>query len=151
MQIAIEFDNTNTAIEIHQVDMIGIVPKLYTFFMRQLADLIDIGYALPNLTYTDNDGAVYAMIDDKIVGAIVYTLGGPSHRNGSASITLSTVDNDFRKRGIYSVLYKHFEIVLKQLDVKVVTGMVHTENKAGLDSAMKMGRVHIFNYMVKNI
>lgn len=147
--LATETDKLGNTIEVMQCDSITEVPELYTFFLRQMADLIDNKMAYPMITWEDTDGAVYITQDGKILGHIVYSIGGPSKREGMIWITLSAVDPNCRGRGIYTLLHKYFELVGKEKGCTSMASMIHKRNSVRLKSAEKVGMVAVFNYMMK--
>lgn len=149
--LATENDKLGNTIEVMQCDSITEVPQLYTFFLRQNADLIDNKMAYPMITWEDTDGAVYVTQDDKILGHIVYSIGGPSKRDGMIWITLSAVDPSCRGRGIYTIMHKYFEQVGRDKGCTRLASLVHKRNSTRLKSAEKVGMIAVFNYMMKEL
>lgn len=147
--LATETDKLGNTVEVYQCDSITEVPELYTFFLRQMADLIDNKMAYPMISWEDTDGAVYMMQDDKILGQIVYSLGGPGKRPGVIWITLSAVDPECRGRGVYTILHKHLEQVGRENGCTTLSSLVHKRNSVRLKTAEKVGMVAAFNYMIK--
>lgn len=141
-----EIDQTGKTIKIYKIDRIGMSP-IYTFFLRQLADLIDNGHAFPSTSWDDDCEAVYAEEDEKVIGHIVYD----KKKKGVLWITLSAVDSEYRGRGIYKILHKYFEKVAKDLGCDFIASHVHVNNKVRLESAEKVGMKPVFKYMAKKI
>jgi hypothetical protein len=149
--LATEIDKLGNMVEVIQCDSITEVPQLYSFFLRQNADLIDNKIAYPMITWEDTDGAVYVVQDDKILGHIVYSLGGPNKRKGVIWITLSAVDINCRNRGIYTIMHNYFEQVGRDKGCTSLASLVHKQNSIRLKSAEKVGMIAVFNYMYKDI
>ncbi len=117
-----------------------------------MAELIDNKFAFPMTSWSDDDGAVYAVDGDKILGHIVYSIGARSGNNPSVCyITLSAVDPDCRSRGIYTILHKHFEAKAKELGCTAISSHIHKNNSVRLKSAEKVGMRPVFHYMFKKL
>jgi len=149
--IATETDKLGNIIEIMHCDSITEVRGLYTFFLRQTADLIDNQLAYPLTTWDDSDAAIYITQDDKILGHIVYSLGGPQKRKGVIWISLSAVDPDYRGRGLYTIMHKYFEQIGRDNGCTSMASLIHKRNSTRLKSAEKVGMIAVFNYMMKDI
>jgi hypothetical protein len=147
--LASEIDKQGNNLEVMHCDSITEVPELYTFFLRQMADLIDSNMAYPMITWEDSDGAVYITQDEQILGHIIYSIGGPSKREGMIWITLSAVDPECRSRGIYTIMHKYFEQIGKANGCTSMASMIHKRNTVRLKSAEKVGMIPVFNYMMK--
>jgi hypothetical protein len=141
-----EQDNQNNSIQIFRVDSIAMSP-VYTFFIRQMAELIDKGFGFPVTSWDDSCGAVYAMQDNKILGHIVYD----SRKEGSLWITLSAVDESCRGRGIYTILHKYFEQTAREKKCWLISSHVHVKNSIRLKSAEKVGMKPVFYFMAKKL
>lgn len=138
-------------IVIHRIEKITENTQLYSFFLRQLADLIDIELAYPMISWSDDDGAVYATDNDIIVGCVVYNIGGPSKDPNTFWISLTGVKEDYRKQGIITQLHTEAELLAKENNCKIVSSLIHRNNQAGLKSAIKMGRYPIYHYTYKKL
>lgn len=146
--IAIEKDKTGNRLEIKHVEKIAHSP-VYTFFLRQYAELIDKGFSHPVTTWNDNDcGAVYAELNGVIIGSIVYDT---KKVEGSLWITLSSVDSSYRGNGIYAILHRHFEEIAKKKDCWFIASNIHVKNEIRLITAEKVGMKPIFYFMAKKI
>lgn len=131
-----EIDKNGNTITIKKIDQLALSP-VYTFFLRQMASLIDKGLALPMTSWDDYKcGAVYAEQDGKVLGHIVYDT---TKRPGILWITLSAVEEDCRGRGIYTMLHRHFEKIAKDKNCQYISSHVHVNNHARLKSAEKVG------------
>jgi GNAT superfamily N-acetyltransferase len=144
-----EKDKNGREIEIIKTTGLAMSP-IYTFFLREMADLIDEGYGYPATTWEDkNCEAVYATFDDKILGHIVYSKEYLQRNN--LWITLGAVRKEERGLGIYTLLRKYFEGIAKEYDCSAITSHIHIKNKVGLSSAEKLGMKPIFYYTGKKL
>ena len=141
-----ETDKTGSQLNIYRVDRIALSP-IYTFFLRQIADLIDSGYAFPVTSWDDDCGAVYAEKDGEILGHIVYD----RKKKGILWITLSAVDPKCRGQGIYSILHQYFEQTAKEMGCNIIASHVHIKNEKRLKSAEKVGMKPVYYYMAKKL
>jgi GNAT superfamily N-acetyltransferase len=117
-----------------------------SFYMRHMAKLIDDGHAQQIFTGGNNSSAVYATLDGKVVGAIVYEI----HSNQRmAYILLSCVDEEHRGKGIYTALHPYFEEVAVAQGCNRIGSIVHVDNAVRLASCAKVGMVPEFTRMVK--
>jgi len=142
-----EQDSLGNEIEIFRIDEIGMSP-IYTFFLRQMATLIENGFGTSTTSWDDKAcGAVYAEQDGKILGHIVYD----TRRSGHLWITLSAVDEECRGRGIYTILHKYLEQTAKEKGCKYISSHVHIKNLIRKKSAEKVGMKPMFYLMVKKL
>lgn len=149
LSIGIEKDKIGREVEIYRTTSLAISP-IYTFFLREMADLIDAGHAWPFTSWKDDDcEAIYAQINGKIVGHIVYSKEKLDRK--TLWITLSAVDKDYRDNGIYTLLHKHFENIAREMNCTFIASQVHKNNLVRLKSAQKVGMSHAFYYMGKKI
>ncbi len=145
--LSTEQDSLGNEIQIFKIDEIGMSP-IYPFFLRQMADLIDNGFSFSQTTWDDRTcGAVYAEQDGKILGHIVYDTRKP----GNLWITLSAVDEEYRGRGIYTILHNYFEQVAKEKGCRYISSHVHVKNLVRQKSAEKVGMKPVFYYMAKKL
>jgi GNAT superfamily N-acetyltransferase len=144
-----EKDKSGREIEVIRTTELAMSP-IYTFFLREMADLIDEGYGYPVTTWEDkNCEAVYATFDDKILGHIVYSK--EFLQRNILWITLSAVRKEERGLGIYTILHKYFEEIAKEYNCWAITSHVHIKNKVRLSSAEKVGMKPIFYYIGKRL
>jgi GNAT superfamily N-acetyltransferase len=148
-QLGIEKDKFGNNVLIMHSDSLAMSP-FYTFFLRQMANLIDNGFGYPMTSWADEDNAaVYATDEDgKVLGHIVYE---HIENKGMLWITLSAVADDARGRGIYTLMHKYFEQVGKEKGCWAISSHVHKNNKVRLASADKVGMKPIFHYMAKKL
>jgi len=146
-----EIDKLGNEVRVFNSTTLAMSP-FYTFFLRQMANLIDNGFGYPITSWQDSDcGGVYAVDkDDKILGHIVYSKE-LLEKSNMLWITLSAVDEDCRGRGIYTILHGYFEQVAKDMGCWAISSHVHKNNKVRLASAEKVGMNPIFQYMAKKL
>lgn len=143
-----ETDKLGNEIQIMKTDTLGASP-IYSFFLRQMAELIDAGYSLPVQTWDDNKcGAIYATVNNKVIGHIVYEFKPDQN---TLWITLSAVDSSCRGRGIYTILHKHFEAVAREMGCWAIASHVHKDNLIRQASCKQVGMKPIFYFMGKKL
>ena len=143
-----EKDKKGTTVIIKNTTSIGYTPVL-PFFMKHFSQLCDLGWAHPAFTATNNSKAVYAEIDGKVVGHIVYNILEDQVK--TAWIYLSAVDDNYRQRGIYNLMHKHFEEAVKKLGSQKIASYVHVENLPRQNSCKSVGMVPYYYKMEKNL
>ena len=144
--LASEVDKQGNQIEIYRVEKIGMSP-IFTFFLRQIANLIDNGHGFAVTSWDDDCGAIYAMQGDQILGHIVYD----TSKKGVLWITLSAVEENCRGRGIYTILHNHFEQTAREMGCWLISSHIHTKNQVRLKSAEKVGMKPVYYYMSKKL
>lgn len=146
--LATEKDKKGSTVVIKNTTAIGYTPVL-PFFMKHFADLCDRGWAHPIFTATNTTRAIYAEIDNKVVGHIVYNIQDDNVK--TAWILLSAVDPDYRQRGIYNLMHKQFEAVIKKLGSKKIASYVHVDNKPRQASCESVGMKPFYYKMEKDL
>ena len=142
-----ETDKLGNEINIFRTDHVARSP-IYTFFLRQMAELIDNGFGTAATVWNDKTcGAVYAEQNGKILGHIVYDTEKPER----LWITLSAVDETCRGRGIYTILHKYFEQIAKEKGCQYISSYVHSKNLVRQKSAEKVGMKPFYYLMIKEI
>lgn len=146
--LATEQDRTGAAVEIRHLDEIA-DSKVVSFFLKNLAILIDNGFSLQLIAGSNRHQAVFAEINGEIVGHIVYEyLESPVK---TAWITLSAIDNNYKRRGIYTMLHRHFEQKIQAAGAKKIASSVHVNNITRQASCKKVGMVPIYYRMEKEL
>jgi RimJ/RimL family protein N-acetyltransferase len=146
--LAVEKDKFGVDVEIHYCQMIGGTPNL-TFFLSQFVKLIENGHAHPHIAGTNRSKAVYATINNKIVGQITFEILDDYSK--TTWITLSSVDEEFRGRGIYTMLHKNLESLMLELGSRKLASHVHLDNQVRLSSARKAGMKPVYYRMEKDL
>jgi len=145
--LSIEKDKMGNEITIKKCDSLAHSP-IYTAFLRNFAEIIDKGFAYPATSWKDDEcEAVYAELNEKIIGHIVY-----SKLDGSTLfIELSSVDPQYRKNGIYTILHKHFENIAKEYGCDAISSFVHKTNNIRLESIKKFDLLPEYHFMAKKL
>lgn len=148
--LSVEKDKLGTDINLRHSETLAMSP-IYSFFLRQMADLIDNGLNLPMTSWNDKTcGAVYAEQDGMILGHIVYSKEHIESK-GYLWITLSAVEESYRGRGIYGLMHKHLESLAKELGCDAIASHVHVDNVIRINSCEQVGMKPIFYFMAKRI
>lgn len=146
-RIAKAKDKAGTELEIWDCVSLAMSP-VASFYMRHMADLIDENHAHQLFTGGNNSSAVYATLNGKVVGAIVYEIH-PSQR--MLYILLSCVDNNYRGKGVYTALHPWLEKLAKDQGCDRIGSIVHVNNTVRQESCAKVGMVPEFIRMVKHL
>lgn len=110
----------------------------YTFFLRQVAELVDNKHGSPFTSWDDNEtGIIWGEVDNVIVGIFAYHK--EQIKYGVLNICLTSVDKDHRGNGIHTVLNKYFEKTAIRLGCSITAATVHPDNHVRLKSAEKDG------------
>lgn len=148
--LAVEKDKLGNDINLRHTETLSMSP-VYSFFLRQMADLIDHGLNLPMTSWNDNHcGAIYAEQDGMILGHIVYSTEHVDTK-GYLWITLSAVDDGYRGRGIYNLMHTHLESLAQKLRCNAIASHVHVDNAVRLKSCEQVGMKPVFYFMAKKI
>ena len=142
--IAKEKDKTGTEVLIHLANPIGGTPVI-PFFLKNYAQLIEDGHAHPIIMGTNKSKAIYATIDNKVVGHIVFDIQEDVAK--TAWIIFSCIDDNFRQRGLYKLIHKHFTVVAKTLGSTKIASHVHVTNKTRQASCESVGMKPVFYRM----
>lgn len=117
-------------------------------YLREYANLIDAGLSRPYTVHTDASQVLYAEVEDKIVGGIVFNL---SKDNSSCWIVMSFVIEAYRKQKINTQLYEALEQRLRNQGITRVESNVHVDNKIMQNAAFKRGMMPSFLRMSKDL
>ena len=115
-------------------------------FLKLYSDLIQAGLANSSMAGHNACMAVYAEIDNVVVGHIVFDILKPTT---TAWIVLSGIDPSFRKRGIYTLMHNQFENVSIKLGCTKIQSHVHVNNVDRLASCKAVGMEPEFYKMSK--
>jgi len=146
--LAIEKDTTGVEVTVRHVDELGNSPVV-SFFLKNLATLIDSGYSLQYIAGSNRHRAVYIELDNQVIGHIVYEMLEPPTK--TAWITLSAIDENYKRRGLYTILHRHFEQQIKLVGAKKIASFVHVDNLARQASCKKVGMEPVFYRMEKEL
>jgi GNAT superfamily N-acetyltransferase len=143
-----EKDKNGLPILVKTVSKIG-GSEMYSFFLRQMADLIDNGHSNPTTTWEDDHGAVYVTdMNGVILGHIVYL---HSVEKQMIWITLSAVAPEARGRGLYTLMHRYIEHIGRTLKCTSIQSTVHVNNSVRMASAKKMGMIPQFYVMYQKL
>jgi len=139
-------DKTGVEVVVKHANPIGGTPVI-PFFLRHYSELIENGLAPPAIVGTNKHKAIYAEIDNKVVGHIVYEFLDDAYK--TAWITFSAIENSYRRRGLYDILHTNFEKTVKASGSLKIASHVHIDNKARQTSCAKVGMQPAFYRMEK--
>jgi Acetyltransferase (GNAT) family len=145
--IARELDRNGSQVVVKYTDSLANTP-VTPIFLRNLAELIDNGHTNSSMSGHNNCSAIYVEVDNKVVGHIVFDI---IKSNKSAWIVLSGIDVSYRKRGLYSIMHKHFEKVIIELGCDKIQSHVHVTNTDRLASCNAVGMQPEFYRMIKHL
>ena len=143
-----EKDKNGRSVLVKTVAKIG-GSEVFSFFLRQMADLIDNGHSNPVTTWEDDHGAVYVTeLDGTILGHIVYL---HNKEKQMIWITLSAVKPEARGRGLYTLMHRYIEHIGRKMNCTSIQSTVHVDNTVRLASAEKMGLVPQYHVMYQQL
>jgi ribosomal protein S18 acetylase RimI-like enzyme len=146
--IATETDKQGVVVTVRYAEEIGNTPVV-SAFLRNLAGLIDQGYSLPMMAGANRHRAVYIELEGQVIGHIVFDILEPPVK--TAWIVLSAVDPDYKRRGLYTILHRHFEEIAVKMGAKKIASFVHVDNTARQKSCEQVGMVPVYYRMEKDL
>lgn len=141
-------DKQGSVVTLKYADSIAGSPVCYAF-LKNFVALMDSGFTHNAMAGHNKCRAIYAEIDGQIVGHIVFEILDDAWK--TAWITLSTVDSDFRRRGLYGIIHKSFEANVKSRGSKKISSFVHVNNTVRQASCAKIGMKPVYYKMEKDI
>lgn len=140
---------TGETLVISHSDNLGLNPG-YTFFLREMADLMDNGHALKVTVWSDqNCGILYGEINSKVVAILAYDKKEITYQ--LLNILLTAVDKDHRRKGIHTIMNRYFEETTLKLGATRISATVHHANEARLKSAEKDGLRFVYKKLYKKL
>jgi GNAT superfamily N-acetyltransferase len=136
-----EKDKVGIPVEIFYCSTIGGTDNL-TYFLKNFVKLLESGYTHPHIPGGNRSKAIYAVINGKIVGQLTFELMDDFSK--TTWIILTTVDEEYRNRGIYSMLHKYLYKIMYKLGSRKVASHVHIDNKEIQASQRKMGFKQVY-------
>ena len=130
-----ETDNTGAVVKILSTSQIGMSP-LCSIYLKSYAELIEAGHAYPRINGTNKTRAIYATINDEIVGFITYEFMVDWMM---VHIVFSRVDPKFRSRGIYKMMFTKLEKMAKALKYIRIYSEVSASNASIIASHESVG------------
>lgn len=143
-----EKDKTDTEVTVHLLKIDEITKELNVFFLKQWADLVERGHASSNYIPEHSSGStriLYATIDDQIVGHILFEFT----TSKDSFIHFTVVDERFRRHGLYQLMHKFYDKVMRHSQVARSKSMLHINNTAIIEAAKKIGYSVEYYKMVK--
>lgn len=119
-----ETDNTGEIVKILSTSHLGMSP-LCSIYLKSYAELIEAGHAYPRINGTNKTRAIYATINNEIVGFITYEFMVDWMM---VHIVFSRVDPNFRNRGIYKLMFNKLEKMAKALKYVKIYSEVSASN-----------------------
>lgn len=146
-----ETDKKGSTLIIKHSEQLAFSPA-YTVFIREMANLIDIGNGTPYTSWTDKDcGIIWAEINDEVAGIFCYDKSFINHPIAFLAIQLTAVKEEYRERGIHTVLNKYFEQTAVRLGCSSTRATVNVKNSIRLKTAEKDNLNPLFIVMSKRI
>lgn len=147
--IGIETTKSNETIVVKHSLELAHSPS-YTFFLRQMAELMDDGHSTKMTTWVDSEcGIIWGEIDAKIVGIFAYNKDQLKFR--VLNILLSAIDVNHRNKGIHTILNRHFENIALDLGCNIIVTTIHPKNKTRLAIAEKVGYQIFYHKLYKKL
>jgi GNAT superfamily N-acetyltransferase len=143
-----EKDKLGITVDIHYCPVLGGTDNL-TYFLKSFVKLIEQGYSHPHFPSTNKSKAIYATINGQIVGQLTFDILDDYSK--TTWIILTTVDENYRKRGIYSLLHKYLYRTILKLGSRKVASHVHINNKEIQASQRKLGYKQVYIRTEKDI
>jgi GNAT superfamily N-acetyltransferase len=144
--ITMETDRKGRVVEIGYSNNIGGTP-IVPFFLKNYAKLMEDGFAHPFIMGTNKSKAVYAVANGEIVGHIIFDIQEDAYK--TTWIVFSCVDEQYRGRGLYKLMHKHLESVVKNMGSQKIASHVHLDNKTRQASCVAVGMLPVFYRMEK--
>jgi len=132
-----EIDKKGDTLIINRSDFLAFSPA-YTFFIREIADLIDSKNGNPFTSWEDNNTEIiWAELDKKIIGILCYNKEYVDSPWPFLAINLTATHKDFRQRGIHTIMNKYFENRAVELGCLGIRATVNVNNSVRLITAKK--------------
>lgn len=142
-------DKTGRVLDIYRTERLIENSKVYSFHLLGFSENVADGVSLPK-SYEDRieHKSIFAEFEGKIVGCIVYTI---SKKDLKCGIVMSYVSKDERRKGIYELLHKKMEQVVKEEGMLYIISTVNPKNTKMKKAAEKLNKTTMFEITVKKI
>lgn len=147
-KITTEKDKAGIDVTVYYCPTIGGTPCM-TFFLQHFVKLLENGFTHPHAPAHNRCKAIYATINDKIVGQITFEVQDDYCK--TTWINLSAVDDELRGRGIYNILHRQLEEFMPQLGSRKIASFVHVDNLIRQASCKRVGMKPVYYRMEKDI
>jgi hypothetical protein len=149
--LGIELDKKGSNVYIKYSDSLAYTPA-YTFFIRQMADLIDSKHGRPYTSWEDdNCELIWAEIENEVVAILCYDTQYVFRKIPYIATVLAAVKENFRQRGIHAMMYRYFEKRAIDLNCLAVRSTIHLTNDVRLKSTMKDNLKPLLTTMYKKL
>ncbi len=146
-----EIDKKNTSICIKHSNTLAYTPA-YTFFIKEIANLIDNKHGHPYTSWDDDEcEIIWAEIDNDVVAILCYSTAYKNYQMPFLAIQLTAVKEQFRSRGIHTILNKYFEQRARELECLAIRATVHVTNTVRLESTKKDKLTPLLTMMYKKL
>lgn len=119
----------------------------YNFFLSQIEELKSSGYRIEK-SLPLSGSAIIAELNQTIIGIVAYNTNLRKSEN-LVWLILGSVDKEYRKKGIYKLMRKHFEFLSKNQGFVGVASHIHQNNQIALEASQNLGAEKIYHYMIK--
>jgi ribosomal protein S18 acetylase RimI-like enzyme len=119
------------------------------FFLKNYAELMENGHAHNFIMGTNKSKAIYAVIDGKVAGHIIFDILDDAIK--TAWIVFSCVDKDYRHRGLYTMMHEELENQAKKMGSSKIASHVHVNNNTRQASCISVGMMPVFYRMEKEL
>ena len=142
-------DKTGQLIELKFCNQTSIGPaKLMSFFYKNFSELIDNGHGPSQPNYHSKSMAIYAEINNEIVGLIMFNYDSEFR---FTYIVFTVVDKNCRNRGICKLMYHELETTSKKLGASHIRSYVHLNNLVQIANSKSANFNPKYYVMIKNI
>lgn len=141
-------DTTGESVAVHLLKLDEITKDLNVFFFRRWSELIDAGHASPNFmpTFKGNISRIlYLTINGEIAGHILFEFTTTK----DTFIHFTVVEEKFRRRGLYKIMHKFYDGLMRNNSVAKSKSQLHVDNTAIIDAAQGVGYKIEYYRMVK--
>lgn len=143
-----EKDKLGISVELHYCPVLGGTDNLI-YFMKNFVKLVEQGYSHPHIPGSNKSKAIYATINGEIVGQLTFDVLDDYSK--TTWIILTTVNENCRNRGIYSMLHKYLYRTMLKIGSRKVASHVHIDNKEIQASQRKLGYKQVYIRTEKEI
>jgi hypothetical protein len=125
----------------------------YSFFLRQQAELVDSNQSGPTTFWDDiTSEIIWVEYNNKIIGTSCFSTEMIYHPTIPLIYTHSTlVDKQFRRRGIQTILFKHFQNLAINYNCKVISQTIAITNTPRLSGTKANGLNPLIYIFIKTI
>lgn len=133
--IGIEQDNLGNEIKVYFCKHETMSAKVTAFFLKQWAELIEARFAISNyIPSIEESRVIYLTSDNNIIGLRMWVW-----EQATTRIILSSIDKNYRRRGLLTILAKHYDNRVTGGDCTKSSTYIHVKNTAMIAAAKKTG------------